>query len=216
MKSATLSKTEFLKAHQADQELEKILHGYVNDFLAGNVAARKLDALLREAGTGLRPVMDHLTFRTHNIDHRAEEFVRYGFEHTETLEYGNWFAKIYRREGYPALFIDQAFPMPHGAGSVIPRWVEKFGDRHLHHVAVMVDDIEKAMIAMKEQGIAFTGQIVGHHGGPLRQIFTKPEVREGEPFTVLELAERHYGFMGFSPPQAQGLMDSTLSHSKAA
>jgi catechol 2,3-dioxygenase-like lactoylglutathione lyase family enzyme len=147
---------------------------------------------------------------------RAEEFVRYGFEHAETLEYTNWFAKVYPREGYPALFIDQAFPGERGKGSIIPAWVEKFGDRHLHHVAVLVDDIDKAIAAMKENGIAFTGEIVGRHSGALRQIFTQTEKRDGEPFTVLELTERHFGFKGFSPPQAQGLMESTVAHKKAA
>src|SRR2546422_4859460 len=109
--------------------------------------------MLRDAGVGLRPLIDHLTFRTHNIDRRAEEFVRYGYEHTETLEYGNWFAKVYRHDGYPTLFIDQAFPKPRGEGSVIPAWVDKFGDQHLHHVAVQVDDIEQAIHALKAQGI---------------------------------------------------------------
>jgi catechol 2,3-dioxygenase-like lactoylglutathione lyase family enzyme len=205
-----------LKAHRADQELEKLFRGYVDDFLTSNSAARRLDELLRMAGIGLRPIIDHLTFRTHNIDRRAEEFVRYGFGHTETLEYNNWFAKVYRREGYPALFIDQAFPMPRGEGSIIPQWVDKFGDDHLHHFAILVDDIEKAMIAMKEQGIEFAGEVVGRHSGPLRQIFTKAETRDDEPFTVLELTERHFGFKGFSPPQAQGLMQSTAMHKKAA
>jgi catechol 2,3-dioxygenase-like lactoylglutathione lyase family enzyme len=203
---------------KADQELEKRLREYIKDFLANNAAARKLDEMLRAAGVGLRPVTDHLTFRTHNVDRRAEEFVRHGYEFDETLEYGNWFAKVYRRDGYPTLFIDQAFPKPRGEGSIIPGWVDRFGDRHLHHLAVLVDDIEKAIRAMEQLGIEFAGQIVGRHGGALRQVFTKPELRDGEPFTVLELAERHYGFKGFSPPQAQALMESSVGirHKKAA
>jgi Glyoxalase/Bleomycin resistance protein/Dioxygenase superfamily len=209
-------KTHELKSHQSDRELEKLLRGYLADFLAGNAAARLLDEMLRKAGIGIRPLIDHLTFRTHNIDRRAEEFVRYGFEHDETLEYNNWFAKVYRREGYPALFIDQAFPGERGKGSIIPAWVEKFGDRHLHHVAVLVDDMDKAIAAMKESGIAFTGEVVGRRGGALRQIFTQAEMHDNEPFTVLELTERHFGFKGFSPPQAQGLMQSTMPHKKAA
>ena len=84
--------------------------------------------------------------------------------------------------------------------------MEKFGGRHLHHVAVLVDDIDKASAAMKESGIAFTGEVVGRSGGALRQIFTQAEMHDNEPFTVLELTERHFGFKGFSPPQAQGLM----------
>jgi hypothetical protein len=32
---------------------------------------------------------------------------------------------------------------------------------------------------------------------------------DGQPFTVLELAERHRGYLGFLPPQADSLMKST-------
>src|SRR2546428_5723423 len=39
------------------------------------------------------------------------------------------------------------------------------------------------------------------------QIFTAPERVDGEAFSVLELTERHHGFQGFSPPQANALID---------
>jgi hypothetical protein len=68
-------KTHELKSHQSDQDLEKLLREYVADFLANNTAGRMLDEMLRKAGIGIRPIMDHLTFRTHNIDRRAEEFL---------------------------------------------------------------------------------------------------------------------------------------------
>ncbi len=57
---------------------------------------------------------------------------------------------------------------------------------------------------------------MGERGGPLRQIFTAPEVRDGESFSVLELAERHFGFAGFAPPQANSLMQSTVGGLKKA
>ena len=41
-----------------------------------------------------------------------------------------------------------------------------------------------------------------------------PETRDAEPFSVLELAERHFGFAGFAPPQADGLMQSTVAGMK--
>src|SRR2546425_3293720 len=144
----------------ADQQLEQLLRDYVRDFLQHNTAGRKLDAMLRATGVGLRPILDHLTFRTQDIDRRAQEFLRLGYQENETLDYNNWFAKVYRRDGYPTLFIDQAFPGARGKGSIIPPWVDKFGDNHLHHVAVQVDDIEKAIAAMKTQDIAFVGEIV--------------------------------------------------------
>jgi hypothetical protein len=63
---------------------------------------------------------------------------------------------------------------------------------------------------LKSQGVVFTGQIVGARGGQLRQIFTAPEIIDDQPFSVLELTERHSGFQGFSPPQADSLMKSTV------
>jgi len=87
--------------------------------------------------------------------------------------------------------------------------VHTFGDQVFHHVAVRVEDIEKAVERLKKNGVVFAGNIVGPSGGQLRQIFSSPEIVDGQPFTVLELAERHRGYQGFLPPQADSLMKST-------
>lgn len=191
-------------------ELEAVIDGLLKNYLSRNLAARALQAALDEVGVGFRPVVDHLTIRTLDIDRRAEEFLPLGYSYSETLNYDDWFAKVYRAPGFPPLFIDQAYPDARGASSIIPGWVAKFGDRTLHHVAVLVGDIEWAILRLKAQGVVFTGDIVGMRGGPLRQIFTAPERVDGEAFSVLELTERHHGFLGFSPPQANVLMRSTV------
>ncbi|MBA2486812.1 MAG: hypothetical protein H0V35_12060 [Nitrospira sp.] len=183
------------------------------DFLAHNSAARVLRHTLDETGVGFVPVMDHLTIRTMNIDQRAQEFVVLGYGYDETLNYEDWFAKVYRRAGYPALFVDQAYPDERGKTSIIPRWVQEFGDQVFHHVAVRVEDIEKAILKLTDKGVVFAGEIVGTRGGVLRQIFTAPEVIDGQPFSVLELTERHQGYQGFLPPQADSLMRSTVRRS---
>ena len=72
-----------------------------------------------------------------------------------------------------------------------------------------VEDLEKAIERLKKEGVVFAGSIVGGRGGRLRQIFSSPEMVDGQPFSVLELAERHQGYQGFSPPQADSLMKST-------
>jgi hypothetical protein len=180
------------------------------DFLAHNSAGRVLRRALNEAGVGFMPVMDHLTIRTMDIDQRAKEFVALGYEYDETLNYEDWFAKVYRRAGYPALFVDQAYSDDRGKISIIPPWVQKFGDQVFHHVAVRVEDIEQAISSLKGKGVVFAGEIVGARGGMLRQIFTAPEMVDGQPFSVLELAERHQGYQGFLPPQADSLMRSTM------
>jgi catechol 2,3-dioxygenase-like lactoylglutathione lyase family enzyme len=192
-------------------ELEKLFDHLVDDYVSRNSAARILKAKLEETGVGFRPVIDHITIRTLDIDHRAEEFLALGYAYSETLNYEDWFAKIYRVSGYPALFVDQAYPDRRGESSIIPGWVKQFGDQTLHHVAIRVEDIERAMDRLRTAGVVFTGEIVGSRGWVLRQIFTTPERVDGQPFSVLELTERHQGFQGFSPPQADGLMKSTRS-----
>ncbi len=190
-------------------ELDALLDSLLQEYVSRNLSARILKSRLDEVGIGFKPVVDHITIRTLDIDRRAEEFIRLGYVFSETLSYDDWFAKVYRAVGYPALFVDQAYPDARGKTSLIPGWVKKFGDQTLHHVAVRVEDIERAIRRLEAQGAVFAGAIVGERGGVLRQIFTVPEQVDGEPFSVLELTERHQGFQGFSPPQADGLMKST-------
>ncbi len=108
--------------------------------------------------------------------------------------------------------MDQAYTDDRGKTSIIPGWVKKFSDQVLHHVAVRVEDIEKAVEQLKRNGVVFAGNIVGASGGPLRQVFSAPEIVGGHPFSVLELTERHRGYQGFLPPQANSLMKSTSAH----
>ena len=198
-----------------ERQLDDLLAAYVTDFVSRNAAARTLKQRLDEAGVGFFPVADHLTFRTDHVDRRAEEFLRLGYVFSETLQYEDWFAKVYRKPGYPALFIDQAYPGERGRTSIVPAWVAKFGDRTLHHIAVRVEDIELAMDQLQRAGVRFTGPVVGERGRPLRQVFTIPEEVNGLAFSVVELTERHEGYLGFSPPQADSLMKSTARKSGA-
>ena len=168
--------------------LEVVLAKYVDEFIAGNQAAQVVASGLRVIGIGFRPVIDHLTFRTLHVDERAKEFLAYGYEYDQKLgllEYENWWAKIYRKRGYPALFIDQAFEGKRGKSSLIPEWVGQFGDRIPHHIAVRVDEIESAVYFLEKQGVAFSGKIVGEKGSDLRQIFSAPQMRPPKIFSVL-------------------------------
>lgn len=193
------------QAHELDDLMENMVATYV----ARNRAAGILKAMLDETGVGFSPVIDHVTIRTLDIDRGAEPFVKLGYTYDETLEYDDWYAKVYRKVGYPALFVDQAYPDARGKTSIIPGWVNTFGDKVFHHVAVRVENIEQAVARLKQKGVVFAGNIVGAPGGPLRQIFSAPETVDGQPFSVLELAERHRGYQGFLPPQADSLMKSS-------
>lgn len=192
--------------------LEKLIQHYVDDFISNNRAAKVIYDGLRVLGIGFRPVIDHITFRTLNVEKRAKEFLSFGYQYDKKLgviEYENWWAKVYRKMGYPTIFIDQAYDGPRGKGSLIPDWVRAFGDNVLHHVAIQVHDIESAIFYLEKQNVPFAGKIVGDKGTDLRQIFTQPEMKNGQAFSVVELAERHRGYTGFLPPQADGLMEST-------
>lgn len=192
-----------------NEGLDALIERMVADYVAHNKAARVLKGMLDATGVGFYPVVDHLTLRTADIDQRAQQFTSLGYAYAETLHFNDWYAKVYRKIGYPALFVDQAYPDDRGRTSIIPGWVQKFGDQAFHHVAVRVEDIELAIAKLKGKGIVFAGAIVGERGGPLRQIFSAPEMVDGHAFSVLELAERHRGYQGFSPPQADSLMKSS-------
>jgi catechol 2,3-dioxygenase-like lactoylglutathione lyase family enzyme len=190
-------------------ELDRVLERMVTDYLEHNDAAMALKNMLDDVGTGFWPVVDHVTLRTKGIDRRAEPFVALGYVYDETIEFEDWYAKVYRKTGYPALFVDQAYADDRGKTSIIPGWVDRFGDQVFHHIAVRVEDIEQAIERLKQRGVVFAGKIVGEPGGRLRQIFTAPEMVAGQPFSVLELAERHRGYQGFLPPQADSLMKAS-------
>ena len=190
-------------------QLEELVNKLVEDYVRKNQAARIMRDALDEAGVGLFPVLDHITVRTLAIDKRAEQFIRLGYTYSETLHYQDWWAKVYRARGYPALFIDQAYEGRRGESSLIPHWVKKFGDETLHHIAIRVEDIDICLKKLNSKGVQFAGDIVGEQGSDLRQVFSVPEKVDGEPFSVLELTERHHGYQGFSPPQANSLMQST-------
>ncbi len=201
-----------MKKQQGYDPLENLLRHYIDDFISHNAAAKVVSDGLKVLGIGFRPIVDHLTFRTFNVEERVKEFLHHGYVYDDKLgmiEYDNWWAKIYRKPGYPVLFIDQAFDGDRGKNSLIPDWVNTFGDKGLHHIAIQVDDINHAIYALEKQGVVFAGKVVGEKGTDLRQIFTAPEMKKGKAFSVLELTERHHGYCGFLPPQADGLMEST-------
>ena len=69
---------------------------------------------------------------------------------------------------------------------------------------------------MEQAGVRFPTDIVGEKGSPLRQIFTAAEVRDGKPFSVLEMTERGIDprtgkvYTGFINLQADQLMKDSL------
>ncbi|KER10404.1 MAG: hypothetical protein HY22_04970, partial [[Candidatus Thermochlorobacteriaceae] bacterium GBChlB] len=74
---------------------ESLVDRYIHDYLTHNRAARLVSQMLDELGIGLRPLIDHITVRTHDVERRAEEFLSVGFAEDVNLgivEYDNWWA----------------------------------------------------------------------------------------------------------------------------
>lgn len=189
---------------------EPLIQRPLAEYFRDNEAARRFVEI--SAKRGWPVVVDHLTIRCLDIERRVRPLLAIGYQdHQEVVEYPEqgWWAKVYRKPGYPALFVDQAYADVRGEKSFLPGWVQRFGEDCFHHVAVRVDDIEAVKAAMEADGVEFSGGIVGPSGTRLRQIFTAAEQREGQAYSVLELAERK-NYDGFVPEQADGLMQASV------
>lgn len=188
---------------------DSLINDLVRHYAAGNRAAQVYAEISDVQGWPF--VIDHVAVRCLCVEDRAQVFLDAGYTfQNECVEFQDqgWWAKVYRKPGQPVAFVDQAYGDARGEKSIIPAWVERFGDKHLHHIAVLVDDIDQAIAVLKTHGVQFAGEVVGSPGSRLRQIFTASEVRKGAAYTVLELTERN-GYTGFYPDQANALMQSS-------
>ena len=201
--NSTATKPDRPSMEITNTHAESVIRNYIERYVAGNQAASIVRDRLDAAGIGLRPVLDHLSIRTLQVHERALELEALGYTfdgNIGVLERDTSWGKIYRKPGLPAIFIEQAYEDHRGAESVIPRWVERFSDASLHHIAISVDTIELAMRQLSEHGMRFSGEVNGEPGAAFRQIYTEPEIVEGEPFTTLEIVERRWGYAGLLPP----------------
>lgn len=179
-------------------------------YLNSNKSAYKVVEQIKQAGIGWFQIIDHVTFRTYNVEKKAEEIKGFGYVYEDKLEFKNWWGNIYSLKGMPLVFIDQSYEGEKGEGSLIKEWVDDFGDQGLHHIAIKVENIEDSVdFFISKLNIEFSSGINGEPKANLRQIFTKPEIKNGKAFSVLELIERNNGYMGLLPPQADKLMEST-------
>ncbi len=185
------------------EALEQLLHHYTLNFTAQNHAARIVARGLSLIGVGIRPLIDHFTFRTLDVENRAQEFLKHGYEYdadTGLIQGGHSWTKLYIKSGYPSIFLEQAFEGKKGQGSMIREWVGSFGEEMPYHLAVRVEDMDEALISLEKQGISFVRPVMGNPGSSLRQISATPEIKERKPFTSLVLVERHGDYSGFIMP----------------
>jgi hypothetical protein len=146
------------------QQIDVFFADYISRFLSENEAARYIANELSNCGVGLMPLIDHCTLRTLDVDKQAEDLFPLGFSHDQTLgtlEFDNWWAKIYRKPGYPSLFVDQTFAGERGVASLITDWVHTHGDQCFHHIDILVEDIDHAIEKMKSRKIEFLVILLG-------------------------------------------------------
>ncbi len=193
-----------------NKHIDAVINDYIERYIRANRTATIVRDALNEAGVGLRPVIDHISIRTLNIQERALEFEAMGFSFDDrigVIERDSWWAKVYRKPGFPALYLDQAFEDQRGAESLIPAWVEKFTDGQLHHIGISVDRMEPAVERLTALGVTFVGEIMGAPDSEFRQIYAEPEMIDDMAYTTLELVERRWGFAGFLSPAPKGQVE---------
>jgi len=189
----------------------------IEDYFERNKAARIYAELCEKNNWPL--IFDHLTIRTYDIDKASEPYLSLGWKYDETIEYKNegWWAKVFRNAPYAPFFIDQAYIGV--KDHIITKWVDKFGDKSFHHIAVRLPqglEIEEVISKLQLASIHFPGSITGGKGSRLRQVFSQAEIIDGTPFSVLELAQRDKNpqngliYEGFISEQADSLMKDSI------
>lgn len=91
--------------------------------------------------------------------------------------------------------------------SVVEQYCQKFGSR-VHHLAYLVEDIEKVVEVQKQRRVIFTTEkIIGSAEEGIQQIFTMPIETTNH---IIEYIQRFGGFDGFfTPSNITKLMKST-------
>lgn len=177
--------------------LEQALKQYAADLASENSAVRVVARGLSLVGIGIRPVLDHLIFRTVHLKERAREFLDLGYERDLTakvLEHKGHGVEVLRRGCAPAILVEH----PHEKNGL--DWVRHFGDKKPYAMAVRVDDIEEAIFHLEKQAIGFLRPPAGKHGENLREIAAYPEMKDDKNASYLVLVERHGGDERFYSP----------------
>ena len=177
--------------------LEQILKQYATDLASKNAAIRVVVRGLSLVGIGIRPMLDHLIFRTVHPKERVNEFLELGYERdpaAKILERKGHGVEVFRRGGAPAILVEHS----HEKDGL--DWVAHFGDKNPYALALRVDDIEEATFHLEKQAVGFIRPPAGKHGETLREISALPEVKDGKNAHHLILTERHAGDRRFYSP----------------
>ena len=177
--------------------LERVFTKYAEDFAGKNVAAKVLTRGLSLVGVGIRPLLDHMVFRSLRPKERAQEFLDLGYEKDpapKLLCGRGRGADVYRNGCAPAILIK----CPHDKPG--QDWVNQFGDKDPYVLAVRVEDVDDAAFRLEKQSVAFLRPPAGKKEESLRQIAAASELQQGLPANYLVLVERHAGDRRFYLP----------------
>jgi hypothetical protein len=177
--------------------LEQALKQYAANLALENTAVRVMTRGLSLVGIGIRPILDHLIFRTVHLKERANEFIEMGYERDVTpkvLEHKGHGVEVLRKGCAPGILMEH----PHEKAGL--EWVAHFGDKKPYAMALRVDDIEEAVFRLEKQSVGFIRPPAGKHGETLREIAALAEVKDGKNAHHLILVERHGGDSRFYAP----------------
>lgn len=177
--------------------LGQALKQYADALAAENSAAQVVVRGLSLVGIGIRPVLDHLIFRTLHLKERTREFLDLGYERDLTakvIEHKGHGVEVLRKGLAPAILVEH----PHEKGGL--DWITHFGDKKPYAVAVRVEDLEEAVFRLEKQAVSFLRPPAGKHGETLREIAACPEIKDGKYANFLILVERRAGDERFYSP----------------
>ena len=176
--------------------------------MARNRAAKILRGLLEEAGVGFYPVVDHrdLAHARHRPARPAVRFARLCTMKRCSMTTGT--PRSIGRPAIPPCSWIRPIRTP-GKTSIIPRWVAAFGDQVFHHVAVRVEDIDRAVARLKSNGWNLPAPSSAPPAGNCAPDFFGTGTREWPAVHGPRAGGAAPGLPGFLPPQADSLMKST-------
>ena len=90
-------------------DANKYIEALCTDYLKSNISASKVVEHIKQAGVSWFQLVDHVTFRTYNVENKANDIQGFGYKKVETLEFQNWWGNIYYVKGSPLIFIDQSY-----------------------------------------------------------------------------------------------------------
>ncbi len=151
--------------------------------------------------------LDHIAFRVSELEPVVEFYTKkLGFEIVQKMEMvfqgTKAISNVLKLQGSPFfIFVDQGLDWD----NIITQWVKKHGSG-LHHMAYLVDDIEKTWEDLKKQGMKFTTDKVIDTGGGLKQLFSEPNPVTG---ILTEIIQREKDGIFFVQENVVKLIEST-------